>query len=149
MWVALLRADHSMIFVAIAGTYTPVAALVLPRRTAAAVLTVVWAGAAVGITVRLVRRRFTSKRLAAVPYVGIGWVALAVIPQLLDRLGVLGVALLVGGGALYTVGAVIFARQSPDPRPATFGYHEVFHAFVLAGAALHLVAVLFVVLPRA
>jgi len=143
------RADHSMIFVAIAGTYTPVAALALPFRTAVAVLTVVWAGAAVGIAARLVRRRPAPKRVAAVPYVGIGWVAVAVMPQLLDRLGLLGVALLAGGGACYTAGAVIFARQSPDPRPATFGYHELFHALVIAGAALHLVAIRFVVLPRA
>jgi hemolysin III len=143
------RADHSMIFVTIAGTYTPVAALGLPRRTATAVLAVVWAGAVVGIAARLVRRRPATKRVAAIPYVGMGWVALAVIPQLLDRIGVLGVALLLGGGACYTVGAVTFARQSPDPRPATFGYHEVFHVLVLAGAALHFVAIRFVVLPYA
>jgi hemolysin III len=143
------RADHSMIFVAIAGTYTPVAALALPPRMAVAVLVAVWGGAVAGITVRLRRRRPASKRVAAVPYVAMGWVALAVIPQLLDRLGVAGVALLVGGGALYTLGAVVFARQWPDPRPAIFGYHEVFHAFVVAGAAFHLAAVRFVVLPRA
>lgn len=143
------RADHSMIFVAIAGTYTPVAALALPRRSAAAVLAVVWAGAVAGIAARLVRRRPAAKRAAAIPYVGMGWLALVVIPQLLDRLGVLGVALLAGGGACYTAGAVTFARQSPDPRPATFGYHEVFHVLVLAGAALHFVAIRFVVLPHA
>jgi hemolysin III len=145
----LRRADHSMIFVAIAGTYTPVAALALAPGMAAAVLAVVWAGALAGIVVRLARRRPASKRAAAIPYVAIGWVAVAVIPQLFSRLGVLGVGLIVSGGALYTAGAVIFARQRPDPRPAVFGYHEVFHAFVLAGAALHLIAVRFVVLPRA
>lgn len=143
------RADHSMIFVTIAGTYTPVAALALPRRTAIAVLVVVWAGALIGIGVRLVRRRPAAKRLAAIPYVGIGWVALAVIPQLIDRLGAAGVALLVAGGACYTAGAVTFARQSPDPRPAIFGYHEVFHVLVLAGAAFHFAAIRFVVLPQA
>lgn len=143
------RVDHSMIFVTIAGTYTPVAALALPRRAAIAVLVVVWAGAAVGITARLVRRRPAPKRVAAIPYVGMGWVALAVIPQLLDRVGVLGVALLLGGGACYTAGALTFARQSPDPRPATFGYHEVFHILVLAGAALHFLAIRFVILPHA
>jgi hemolysin III len=143
------RADHSMIFVAIAGTYTPVAALALPRDAATAVLVVVWVGAAAGIVTRFVRRRPAAKRVAAIPYIGMGWVALAVVPQLLDRLGVAGLALLAGGGACYTAGAVIFARQAPDPRPATFGYHEVFHVLVLAGAALHFLAIRFVVLPQA
>jgi hemolysin III len=143
------RADHSMIFLTIAGTYTPVAALTLPRRTATAMLVVVWAGALIGVAARLVRRRPAPKRLAAIPYVGIGWVALAVMPQLLARLGVAGVVLLVGGGACYTAGAVTFARQSPNPRPAVFGYHEVFHVLVLAGAALHFAAIRFVVLPYA
>src|SRR5438477_8722809 len=110
------RADHSMIFLAIAGTYTPVAALALPSRAAAAVLVVVWTGAVAGIVIRLTRRRPASKRLSAVPYVAIGWVALAVLPQQLNRLGAAGLGLIVGGGVLYTLGAVIFARQLPDPR---------------------------------
>src|SRR5438128_7202357 len=94
------RADHSMIFVAIAGTYTPVAALALPPRAATAVLVVVWTGAVAGIAARLTRRRPVSKRVAVIPYIAIGWVALAVIPRLLDRLGIAGVALLVAGGSL-------------------------------------------------
>lgn len=147
MWMR--RADHSMIFVAIAGTYTPVAALALPSGLAIAVLVVVWGGATAGIAGRMVRRRPASKRVATIPYVALGWIAVAVIPALFDRLGVAGVALLVGGGALYTVGAVVFARQRPDPWPAVFGYHELFHVLVVAGAALHLAAVQFVVLPRA
>lgn len=147
--VWMRRADHSMIFIAIAGTYTPVAALALPPEVAVAVLVTVWAGAVAGIVGRLTRRRPASKRVATIPFVAMGWVALAVIPTLLDRLGVAGVALLVGGGALYTLGAVVFARQRPDPRPAVFGYHELFHALVIAGSALHLAAVRFVVLPRA
>jgi hemolysin III len=141
------RADHSMIFVTIAGTYTPVA-LALPPAIAVAVLVAVWGGTVVGIGVRFTRRRTVSKPVAAVPFLALGWVAVAVMPHLLDRLGVAGLALLVGGGVLYSLGAVVYARQWPDPRPAVFGYHEVFHAFVLAGAALHFLAVRFVVLPR-
>ena len=147
--VWMRRADHSMIFVAIAGTYTPVAALALTPGVAIAVLVAVWGGAIGGIAGRLARRRPASKRVATIPYVALGWVAAAVMPALMNRLGVAGVGLLVGGGALYTVGAVVFARQRPDPWPAVFGYHELFHVLVIAGAALHLAAVRFVVLPRA
>ena len=147
--VWMRRADHSMIFVAIAGTYTPVAALALPPGVAIAVLVAVWGGATAGIAGRMMRRRPVSKRVATIPYVALGWVAVAVIPALFDRLGVAGVALLVGGGALYTVGAVVFARQRPDPWPAVFGYHELFHLLVIGGAALHVAAVRFAVLPRA
>ena len=142
------RLDHSMIFLAIAGTYTAIAGLALSRRTAVVVLTVVWSGALAGVAVRLLRRKPAPKRLAAVPYVAVGWIAVAVLPQLLHRLGVVGFGLVVLGGACYTAGAVVFARQRPDPSPEVFGYHEIFHALVLAGAAAHYAAVALFVLPR-
>jgi hemolysin III len=143
------RVDHSMIFLAIAGTYTPVVGLTLSGRTAMIVLTVVWAGALAGIAIRLVRRRSAPKWVAALPYVGLGWIAVAIIPQLLHRLGVAGLCLIMAGGAFYTAGAIVYGRQTPDPYPAVFGYHEVFHTLVLAGAAAHYAVVAFIVLPRA
>lgn len=142
------RLDHSMIFLAIAGTYTAIAGLTLSRRTATIVLAVVWFGALSGIGIRLVRRRAVPKWVASLPYVGLGWVAVAVIPQLLQRLGVAGLSLTLAGGAFYTAGAVVYSRQAPDPNPAVFGYHEIFHALVIAGAAAHYGAVAFFVLPR-
>jgi hemolysin III len=143
------RVDHSMIFLAIAGTYTAVAGLTLSGRTAVVVLTVVWVGALAGIAVRFVRRKPAPKWIAAVPFVGLGWVAVAVLPQLLQQLGVAGVSLTLAGGAFYTAGAIVYGRQAPNPYPAVFGYHEVFHALVLAGAGAHYAVVTFFVLPRA
>jgi hemolysin III len=143
------RLDHSMIFLAIAGTYTAIAGLTLSRGTAVIVLGVVWLGTVAGIGIRFVRRTSAPKWVTTLPYVGLGWVAVAVLPQLLQRLGVAGFSLTVAGGALYTAGAVVYSRQAPDPFPAVFGYHEIFHALVLAGAAAHYATVAFFVLPRA
>ena len=142
------RLDHSMIFVAIAGTYTPVALFGLPGRAAWLVLGVVWAGSAVGIAARLTWSD-APPLAVAVPYVIVGWACLPVVHVVWQALGVAGFALLVAGGLAYTVGALVYALRSPDPWPRTFGFHEVFHVLVVAGAALHYVAVAFVALPRA
>lgn len=142
------RLDHSMIFVLIAGTYTPFALLVLSGTLADAILIVVWAGALGGIVLNLVW--ITAPRwLIASVYVALGWVAVAAMPALADKMGAGGVALLMGGGLLYTAGAVIYATQRPDPAPAVFGYHEVFHALVVAAAAAHFAVVAFYALPNA
>jgi hemolysin III len=142
------RLDHSMIFVLIAGTYTPFALLVLHGTLANAILIVVWAGALGGIVLNLVW--ITAPRwLTASVYVALGWVAVAAMPALADRLGAGGVALLMGGGLMYTAGAVIYATQRPDPAPAVFGYHEIFHALVVAAAAAHFAVVAFYALPNA
>lgn len=143
----LRRLDHSMIFLAIAGTYTAIAGLTLSGWMGFVVLTIVWIGALAGIAARFVRRRPAPKWAATLPFVGLGWVAIAVLPELLHQLGAAGFALTVAGGAFYTAGAVIYGRQSPDPLPTVFGYHEVFHSLVLAGAAAHYVVVAFFVLP--
>jgi hemolysin III len=140
------RLDHSMIFVLIAGTYTPFSLLVLDGTLATAVLIVVWAGALGGIVLNLVWIS-APKWVTATVYVALGWVAVIAMPQLAERLGAGGVALLMGGGLLYTAGAVIYATQRPDPRPAVFGYHEIFHALVLAAAAAHFAVVAFYALP--
>jgi len=140
------RLDHSMIFVLIAGTYTPFSLLVLDGTLATAVLIVVWAGALGGIVLNLVWIT-APKWLTATVYIALGWVAVIAMPQLADRLGALGVALLMGGGLLYTAGAIIYAARRPDPAPAVFGYHEIFHALVLAAAAAHFAVVAFYALP--
>jgi hemolysin III len=132
-----------MIFVLVAGTYTPFALLVLAPALGWAVLCVVWGGALAGVVISLVWID-APRWLTAVLYVALGWVSIVMMPQLWDRAGVLAVALLATGGVLYTVGAVVYARRRPDPAPRVFGYHEVFHALVIAAAAVHFAAIAFV-----
>lgn len=139
------RLDHSMIFVLIAGTYTPVALLALHGTLATVVLVVVWSGALAGVVLKLAWID-APRWLAAAVYVALGWVAVAAFGQLPHAIGALGLAGLLGGGLLYTVGAVVYARRRPDPVPAVFGYHEVFHTLVVAAAALHYAVIAFVVM---
>ena len=141
------RLDHSMIFVLIAGSYTPFALLVLHGTLATVVLLVVWGGAVGGVILKLLWIDAPKSFIAAV-YVMLGWVAVATFPQLLEELGVGGTALVAAGGLLYTIGAVVYARQRPDPAPTVFGYHEVFHALVIAASALQYAAVAFFALPH-
>ncbi len=145
---AMQRLDHAVIFVAIGGTYTPVALFALSPWAAKLVLALVWGGAAVGVFMRV---RFTdaSKAVVALPYLVVGWCLMAVVADAWHHLGVAGFLLLLVGGLAYTAGALVFAFQRPDPWPATFGFHEVFHVLTVAGAALHYVAIAFVVLPMA
>ena len=142
------RLDHSMIFLLIAGTYTPFALLALEGRLATAILVAVWAGALGGIVFKLVWIS-APKWLVSTMYVALGWVALAAMPQLVTRLGAVATSLVAAGGVLYTAGAVIYAARRPDPVPGVFGYHEVFHALVITAAALQYAAVAFFVLPAA
>jgi hemolysin III len=142
------RLDHSMIFVLIAGTYTPFALLVLDGALATVILVVVWAGALGGVLLKLVWID-APKPLVAVLYVMLGWVAVAAFPDLVEGLGITSTALVVAGGLLYSAGAIVYALGRPDPVPAVFGYHEVFHALVIAAAALQYAAIAFFVLPGA
>ncbi len=141
------RLDHSMIFVLIAGTYTPVALLALTGSLGRVVLIVIWAGAAAGIVFKLAWID-APKWLFAAVYLALGWVAVVTVGQLPGAIGWLGLAGLATGGLLYTAGAIIYARGRPNPLPGVFGYHEVFHALVIAAAALHYAVIAFVVLPR-
>jgi hemolysin III len=141
------RLDHSMIFVLIAGTYTPVALLALHGPLASAILIVLWAGALGGVVFKLVWIDAPKWLLAAV-YVALGLVSAAIVGELPAAIGWLGVAGLATGGLLYTAGAVIYASGKPNPWPKVFGYHEVFHALVLAAASLHYAVIAFAVLPR-
>lgn len=138
------RLDHSMIFVFIAGSYTPFALLVLRGGTATAVLAGVWIGAVVGVASRVA---FTSApRLTTVPlYVALGWVAAFTVPQLIRHGGIAPFVLLCVGGAAYTVGGLVYATRRPDPAPAVFGYHELFHLMTLVAAVCHYIAVSFAV----
>ena len=141
------RLDHSMIFVLIAGTYTPVALLALKGTLADVILIVLWAGALGGIVFKLLWID-APKWLFAAVYVALGFVSAAVFGQLPATIGWLGVAGLAAGGLLYTAGAIVYASGRPDPAPAVFGYHEVFHVLVVAAAALHYAVIAFAVLPR-
>ncbi len=142
------RLDHSMIFFLIAGTYTPFALLVLNGPLADAILVVVWAGAVAGAAVEVVWIDH-PKWVAALIYISLGWVATVAFPQLWMDMGVAGTLLVAAGGVLYTAGAVVYATQRPNPIPHIFGYHEVFHALVIAAAATHFAAVAFFALPAA
>jgi len=142
------RVDHSMIFVLIAGTYTPFALLALDGTLATAILIAVWVGAGAGIVMSLVWPD-APKWLLAVVYVALGWVAIAAFPAMLDRLGITAMVMVGVGGALYTAGAVIYATRRPDPSPTVFGYHEIFHALVIGAAALQYAVVAFYVVPNA
>jgi hemolysin III len=134
------RLDHSMIFVLVAGTYTPFATFVLDDALGTAVLLVVWTGAFAGIAMNLIWTD-APRSATAVSYVALGWVIVFASPQVIDQAGLTCVALLLLGGLLYTAGAVVYARQWPDPAPAVFGFHEVFHLLVVAAAATHFAAV--------
>lgn len=146
MWMR--RLDHSMIFFLIAGTYTPFALLVLHGALANAILVVVWVGAIAGAIVEMVWIDH-PKWVAALIYLSLGWVAAIAFPELWSAMGVTGTLLVAAGGLLYTAGAVVYATQRPDPNPAIFGYHEVFHLFVIAAAVAHFSAVAFFALPHA
>ncbi len=134
------RLDHSMIFVFIAGSYTPFATLAMPAPTGTVVLAVVWAGALAGVVMKLLWPQ--APRWVGVPiYVALGWVAVFVLPDLLGYAGVAPLVLLLVGGALYTAGGVIYGLRRPNPWPATFGFHEFFHAATVLAAICHYIAV--------
>jgi hemolysin III len=134
------RLDHSMIFMLIAGTVTPFALLVVGGALGTALLIAVWAGAAAGIAVEMI---WTSspKWVSVVVYLAVGWIGAVAFPSIVSNAGAGAGALIAAGGILYTIGAVVYARQRPDPRPAVFGYHEIFQVLVVAAAVAHFTAV--------
>lgn len=134
------RLDHAAIFLLIAGTNTPLALLALQPPQATKLLSLVWGGALVGIAQCLFFTR-APKALAASLYVGLGWAVLPFVEEYKEALQPLDVALIVAGGVIYSVGAVVYAVKRPDPFPETFGYHEIFHTFVTLAALLHFAAV--------
>ena len=136
------RLDHSMIFVFIAGTYTPFSVLLLPPGKATLILAVVWGGALAGVAIKLIRPH-APRWVSAPLYLALGWVAVAVLPDILGRGGVTALVLLLVGGLAYSVGAVFYALRRPNPWPTVFGHHEFFHACTLVAAVCHHVALYF------
>ena len=132
----LRRADHAMIYLLIAGTYTPVCVAALPRSTGMPLLGFIWLVAVLGVGAKMVAGPGLMRASSGL-YVAMGWVALLALPALVRNLDDVELALLLLGGALYTVGAVVLYRRRPDPRPVVFGYHEVWHAFTVAASAAH------------
>ena len=131
----LQRIDHSNIFLVIAGTYTPIAVAILAGWSRVAILVAVWVLALTGAAISLLGIRVRRGVLAGL-YVGVGWVAVIVAPAIFRAVGPGGSAMLLGAGALYTLGALCYAFRRPDPWHRVFGYHEVFHIMVVAASAL-------------
>jgi hemolysin III len=144
-WMA--RLDHSMINVLIAGTFTPFGVAALSGTLAVVLLIGIWGGALAGIVLHLVWID-APKWMSATLYVLLGWFGIVAAPQLVTHVGWAAPALLLVGGLLYSVGALVYALRRPDPVPAVFGYHEVFHALVLVAAMVHYVAVAITILPH-
>ena len=141
--VWMKRLDHSMIFLFIAGTYTPFSLLAMDRTTGYIVLGVVWGGAVAGVALKLLWPH--APRWLGVPiYLAVGWVAVFVLPQILHHAGVAALVLMLAGGLLYSIGAVFYATRWPNPWPSTWGHHEFFHAATVLAATCHYIAIWFV-----
>jgi hemolysin III len=135
------RLDHSMIYLLIAGSYTPIALISVGGKLGIATLVIVWAGAVGGITMKLVRVdgfRILSNGL----YIVLGWTMVIAAPQLIKGLTPMQLILILSGGLLYTGGSIILALHKPNPSPAVFGYHEIWHSMVVAAGVCHYIAIL-------
>jgi hemolysin III len=143
-WLA--RLDLALIFVLIAGTYTPIAMLELEPQLGSVVLSGVWGAALLGAVLKTIWID-PPKWASAAIYVGVGSVALAFLPQVVAAIGDTATALMMLGGGLYVAGAIVYGLQRPDPLPEFFGYHEIFHAFVVAAAAVHFTTIALYVVP--
>ena len=146
-WRRMRRADPSAIFVGTAATTTAVAVLALSGWAEPLVLVLVWCGAAAGIAMRQLWLD-APQWVVAIPYVVVGWLPVVVAPQLVRSLGWTAFWLMIAAGVAYTCGALVYARKKPDPWPRVFGFHEVFHACTLVGAALFAIVIAFIALPR-
>lgn len=144
----LRRADHSMIYLLIAGTYTPVCLVALPRSVGVPILVLIWSMAAVGVACKVLGGPRVM-RSSSVLYIAMGWAALAAFPSLVRHIDPAALTLLIIGGILYTVGAIVLYRRRPDPAPMVFGYHEVWHLFTVLASAAHFGMVWLVLTPSA
>lgn len=136
----MMRIDHSMIFVLIAGTYTPFCLVVLSNAWGIPMLSVVWSLAGAGVLLK-VRWPTAPRKLSVGLYLGLGWIGLIAAPAVATSMTAAALLMLIVGGLFYTVGAITYAMRKPDPFPSVFGYHEVFHALVIAGSAVHFVLI--------
>ena len=140
------RLDHSMIFLVVAATFTPFGVVVLDGWLRVVLLGLVWAGALVGITLKFALPRVKTGLSVAIQH-SMGWISLAAMPLIWQRVGPGAVLLVVAGGICYSLGTVIFATKRPRLFPRVFSYHELFHVLVVAGSTLHFLAVLWYVMP--
>ena len=143
-WLA--RLDHATVYGLIAATYTPCGVLALDGAWRVTVLTIVWSGALAAILLKLLWLH-APKWLSASIAIGLGWVGVVALPELTKEIGLGGLLLLAGGGILYTLGGLVYALRRPNPVPGVFGYHELFHALVIAAVGLQYAAIAFYVLP--
>lgn len=128
--------DHAMIFVLIAGSYTPICLVALPRRWGVPILLAAWATALAGVVMKLTSLK-RYRRVGGFLYMAMGWAAVFALPLFFRNLSEASLLLMMTGGLLYTIGAIVLYRRRPNPRPAVFGYHEIWHAFVVAAGACH------------
>lgn len=141
------KLDHSMIFLLIAGTYTPFSLLALEGVWASVLLGAIWTGALLGIGIK----QFgidKMRRFGSALYIILGWMAVLAAPKFYARLPSSVLVLIFAGGILYTVGAIVLLRKSPDPNPKVFGYHEVWHVMVVTASSCHYAAIMLLVLGR-
>jgi hemolysin III len=134
-----------MIFVLIAGTYTPFSLLVLHRPWSVAVVVIAWSGAAAGVALKMLNVDGLSG-VTGTLYISLGWLGALFLPQAVREMSATAVALMITGGILYTLGAIVLLRRKPDPNPLVFGYHEVWHSLVIAAGICHYVMVLLITL---
>jgi hemolysin III len=139
------RLDHAMIFVFIAGTYTPFALLAFSGALRVVILVSVWGGATLGVVIELYWIH-APRWVSAIAYLAVGWIGIIALPQFFPALGVAAAVLLIVGAGMYTIGALMYATTWPNPFPATLGFHEVFHLLVIAAAVVQFVALSLVVL---
>jgi len=142
------RLDHAMIYALIAGTYAPIGLLVVDRGWRMPLLATVWGGACLAAAIKLAWANVPTWIPAAIG-MALGWTPVIVFPQIVGRIGLSGSGLLLAGGIAYSIGAIVYVRERPNPAPTTFGYHEVFHALVIAAVACQYSTIVFYVLPRA
>jgi hemolysin III len=138
----MARVDHAGVYGLIAGSYTPIGLLVLHGNWRLIVLSIVWGGAAAAILLKVCWVA-APKRLAAAIGIALGWVGVVVLPRVASNIGLTGCLLLLGGGLLFTAGGLVYAFRRPDPVPAVFGYHELFHALTLVAVSCQYVAIAF------
>jgi hemolysin III len=138
LWMQKL--DHGTIFLMIAGSYTPVCLMVLQGWVAWTMLAIAWTGAAVGFLLAFTGGK-ASRVVRSTLYIGLGWAAVAAVPQMLGNMSITELVLIAVGGVLFTVGSVFLLTRWPDPFPGVFGYHEVWHALVVAAVACHFIAI--------
>lgn len=141
------RLDHSMIYLLIAGSYTPISFLVFHGTWARYLLVAVWVGALAGIAMKIFGMHRTRGVTGAM-YIVLGWLAVLAAPQFVTRVSPAVLSLIVSGGVLYTLGAIVLLRRRPDPSPLVFGYHEIWHMMVVTAAACHYAAIMLLVLQR-